>query len=95
MRASTITSKGQIVIPSEMRSKPGFKSGQRVAVMEFEDYLEVRPLKDVLSKIDFEAERQKTRKALRKFIKKHNLKGKKIREITQEERDELAREYLR
>lgn len=90
IRTSTITSKGQIVIPSEMREREGFKSSQKVAILAFDDRLEIRPLKHVLDRVDFEAEAKKSRAFLKDFVKKHNLKGIKIKELSAEEKDRLA-----
>jgi len=94
IRTSTITSKGQIVIPSELRASEGFHCGQKVALLAFKDHLEVRPLKGVLSKLDFEEEIKKSREFLKKFAEKHNLKGIKIKELTAKEKDELARNLV-
>ena len=43
IRTATITSKGQIVIPSSMR-KGDFDVGNRVAVIAKNKYIEIRPL---------------------------------------------------
>lgn len=89
IRTSTITSKGQIVIPSGMRGKDGFRSGQKVAIFAFDDKIEVLPL----GNIDWEAERKKTREVLRKIVDKHGLRGRKIKEPTPKERDKIAMEF--
>ncbi|MFT4311500.1 MAG: AbrB/MazE/SpoVT family DNA-binding domain-containing protein [Candidatus Woesearchaeota archaeon] len=39
-----ITEKGQIVIPKELRDKKGFKKGDKVAIMSYEDKIVLRPL---------------------------------------------------
>ena len=44
MKTTKITSKGQIAIPKDMREKEGFKEGTRVAILAFEDHIELRPL---------------------------------------------------
>ena len=88
--SSTITAKGQIVIPAGVRAREGFKTGQKIAILEFDDHLELRPMKEVLSKIDFRAERKRTSAALKKFAFKHNLRGRKIKELTPEEKGKLA-----
>ncbi|WP_370574064.1 AbrB/MazE/SpoVT family DNA-binding domain-containing protein [Methanomethylovorans sp.] len=46
IKTATITSKGQIVIPSSMR-KGFFDVGNKVAVIAKRDYIEIRPLDDV------------------------------------------------
>ena len=44
MKTSTITSKGQIVIPKELRTESFFE-GSKVAILSYEDRIEIRPLK--------------------------------------------------
>jgi AbrB family looped-hinge helix DNA binding protein len=46
IRTATITSKGQIVIPSSMR-KGNFDVGHRVAVIAKNSNIEIRPLDEV------------------------------------------------
>ncbi len=46
MRTATITSKGQIVIPKDVR-KGDFKTGSKIAIIAFQDRIELRPLKHV------------------------------------------------
>jgi len=46
IRTVTITSKGQIVIPSGMR-KGAFDIGSKVAVIAMDDHIEVRPIEDI------------------------------------------------
>ena len=45
MRTITITSKGQIAIPKELRKLKGFKEGAKVAVIAFKDRIELRPIR--------------------------------------------------
>ena len=45
MRTATITGKGQIAIPKEIRELEGFKEGTKIAILAFEDRVELRPLK--------------------------------------------------
>lgn len=47
IRTITITGKGQVAIPKELRLAEGFKEGQRVAIIAFGDRLEIRPLEQV------------------------------------------------
>ena len=47
MRTATITEKGQISIPKEIRGIEGFKVGSKLAVLAFEDRIELRPLENV------------------------------------------------
>jgi len=44
MRTATITNKGQISIPQEMRKTKEFAVGSKVAILAFDDHVEIRPL---------------------------------------------------
>lgn len=46
MHTSTVTKKGQIVIPAPLRRKLGFGPGTKVVVVEADGGVEVRPLDD-------------------------------------------------
>ena len=52
IRSVTITEKGQIAIPKNMRKIKGFKTGSKIAIMAFEDHVELRPLKQISEKIE-------------------------------------------
>ena len=43
----TITSKGQIAIPKDIREFAGFKEGQKVVLIAYNDYIEIKPLEAV------------------------------------------------
>ncbi len=45
MRSVTITSKGQIAIPKDIREIEGFKEGEKIVILAFEDHVELRPMK--------------------------------------------------
>ena len=45
MRTATITEKGQISIPKDLRDIEGFGEGDKVAILAFDNKVEVRPLK--------------------------------------------------
>ena len=47
MKTATMTSKGQIAIPKDIRDLEGFKEGTKVAIFAFEDRVELRPLKQL------------------------------------------------
>lgn len=51
IRTATITEKGQISIPSEMRKNKSFAVGQKVAILAFKNRIEVRPLNDLRRKM--------------------------------------------
>lgn len=51
MRTATITEKGQIAIPKEIRKTKGFKKGEKIAVLAFENKIELRPLKEINEKL--------------------------------------------
>jgi len=45
MKSVTITEKGQIAIPKELRQTKEFKNGNKLVVLSFEDRIELRPMK--------------------------------------------------
>jgi len=47
IKTSKITSKGQIVLPKDIRELEGFKEGTKVAIFAFENRIELRPLKQM------------------------------------------------
>ena len=51
IRTATITEKGQIAIPKEIRNSEGFKTGSKIAIIAFDDHVELRPMKQVSEKI--------------------------------------------
>jgi len=46
MRTATITEKGQISIPKDLRGMEGFQEGSKIAIVAFENKVELHPLKD-------------------------------------------------
>ncbi|MBN2052512.1 AbrB/MazE/SpoVT family DNA-binding domain-containing protein [Candidatus Woesearchaeota archaeon] len=56
MRTATITDKGQIAIPKDMREINGFEEGDKVAIITYNDHIELRPLDQVRKKLDFTKE---------------------------------------
>lgn len=48
MKSITITQKGQIALPKELRSTKHFSNGKKLVVLSFEDRIELRPL-DIFS----------------------------------------------
>ncbi len=57
MKTATITEKGQIAIPKDIRRIKGFKTGERIAIMAFDDHIELRPLEQVKEKLEFAREK--------------------------------------
>ena len=51
MRSATITSKGQIAIPKDIRELEGFGEGEKIVILAFEDHIELRPIKMVNEKM--------------------------------------------
>lgn len=45
MKTAKITEKGQIAIPKDIRQLEGFEEGDKIAILAFEDRIELRPLK--------------------------------------------------
>lgn len=44
IKSLKITKKGQIAIPKDIRNIEGFKEGSKIAILAFEDRVELRPL---------------------------------------------------
>ena len=51
VRSATVTSKGQIAIPKDIRHMEGFGEGSKIAILAFDDRIELRPLKQVNEKM--------------------------------------------
>jgi len=49
VKTAKITGKGQIAIPKDIRNLEGFKEGSKIAVLAFDDRIELRPLKSIKS----------------------------------------------
>ncbi|MBT4539171.1 AbrB/MazE/SpoVT family DNA-binding domain-containing protein [Candidatus Woesearchaeota archaeon] len=45
IRTVTVTEKGQIAIPKDIRRLEGFQEGTKIAILAFENKVELRPLK--------------------------------------------------
>ena len=50
IRSATITEKGQIAIPKEIREIEGFRKGTKIAILAFKDHVELRPMKEMNAK---------------------------------------------
>lgn len=50
MKTATITEKGQIAIPRDIREIEGFKTGSKVVILAFKDHVELRPMKQMNEK---------------------------------------------
>ena len=51
MKSATITSKGQIAIPRDIRELEGFAEGSKIAILAFEDRVELRPMRQLNEKM--------------------------------------------
>lgn len=51
IKTTTITGKGQIAIPQEIRKKKGFGEGMKLVILSFNDRIELRPLKQLNKKL--------------------------------------------
>ena len=51
MRTATITGKGQISIPKDIRDIGNFEVGSKVAIVTFDDRIEIRPLREFNEKL--------------------------------------------
>ncbi|HJH30865.1 MAG TPA: AbrB/MazE/SpoVT family DNA-binding domain-containing protein [Methanosarcinaceae archaeon] len=47
MKSGTITRKGQISIPKRIRDIEGFKEGEKIAIIAYDDRIELRSMKQV------------------------------------------------
>ena len=52
IKTATITEKGQIALPKKIRDKKGFKVGTKVAILSFEDRIEILPLKKISERME-------------------------------------------
>ena len=50
IKSATITEKGQIAIPKDIR-KNGFRVGSKIAILSFKDHIELRPMEQISEKI--------------------------------------------
>ena len=51
VKTAKITEKGQIAIPKDIRDIEGFKEGSKVAILAFEDRIELRPMNQINEKM--------------------------------------------
>lgn len=51
IKTVTITEKGQVAIPKHIRDVEGFKTGSKVAILAFEDHVELRPMEQMNEKM--------------------------------------------
>ena len=51
IKSATITEKGQVAIPKDVREIEGFEVGSKVAVLAFDDHVELRPMKKISEKM--------------------------------------------
>ena len=47
IKSVTITEKGQIAIPKDIREIEGFELGSKVAILAFDDHVELRSIKEL------------------------------------------------
>jgi AbrB family looped-hinge helix DNA binding protein len=51
IKTATITEKGQIAIPKDIRALSGFETGTKIVILAFQNHIEIRPLNQVSNKI--------------------------------------------
>ena len=51
VKTAKITEKGQIAIPKDIREMGGFKEGSKVAILAFEDRIELRKMEQISEKM--------------------------------------------
>ena len=47
IKSVTITEKGQIAIPKALREKIGFKEGSKIAILNYDDHIELRKMNEI------------------------------------------------
>lgn len=47
IKSATITDKGQISISKRLREKEGFSKGSKIALLEFDDHVELRRMDEI------------------------------------------------
>ncbi|MCK5477207.1 MAG: AbrB/MazE/SpoVT family DNA-binding domain-containing protein [Candidatus Aenigmarchaeota archaeon] len=52
IKTATITKKGQIAIPIDIRKASGFKKGSKITVLSYDDHIELRPMKQIESSLE-------------------------------------------
>ena len=52
IKSTTITEKGQICIPGSMRRSKQFGKGSRIAILSFNDHIELRPMDQISRKME-------------------------------------------
>ena len=50
IKTATITEKGQIAIPKNIRKK-GFQTGSKIVILSFKDHIELRPIQKISEKM--------------------------------------------
>ena len=51
IKTATVTEKGQIAIPKDIRKLEGFQNGTKIAILAFSNRVELRPLKQFSEKM--------------------------------------------
>lgn len=51
MKSATITKKGQIAIPKDIRELEGFKEGSKIVILAFDNRIELRPMEQITEKM--------------------------------------------
>ena len=51
IKTVTITEKGQIAIPKNIRKSEGFKTGSKIAILSYKDHVELRPMDQISEKM--------------------------------------------
>ena len=51
IKTAKVTEKGQIAIPKDIRDIEGFKEGTKVAILAYDDRIELRPMSQIHEKM--------------------------------------------
>ena len=50
IKSATVTEKGQISISKSLRGKKGFSEGSKIAILNFDDHIEIRKMDEIEEK---------------------------------------------
>ena len=85
---SKVTSKGQVVIPQDIRNRKGIKEGERFLVFDIDDSIIFKRIKNLEAKKDL-TEFEKVFKSMWKTSKERNLSKKDVEKEIEEVRKKV------
>ncbi|MCK5040001.1 MAG: AbrB/MazE/SpoVT family DNA-binding domain-containing protein [Candidatus Aenigmarchaeota archaeon] len=70
IKTATITKKGQIAIPIDIRKASGFKEGSKITILSYDDHIELRPMGQIESSLENLDEKRECALASQKVLAK-------------------------